>query len=406
MIESLPADVNDDKQQLGRPGRSGVGLALLAVMLALASLLGSGWLWWQNSRTAGSESASLAAEVSRRDAAHAQLDSRVVALEQQVSGLASADPGARLGKVEQEISALQGSASDWKTFQLETSAWTRSMQAAIEGDQARLAGAEARLAALAAREMQSSAELDLAEIDYVLRLAQERLQLFGDTRTAAQALQIASRHVAAIDNPLYIGLQREIASAQQKLALVTGPDYPAVYNTIDQLQGSVLVLPFKGAGSIAAASNATAAEPGETGWWARLRQAFAGLVTVRRDSGVEDQWPVMADQEMVRQQAWLELEVARLAAMRRDQESWSAALKRLSATLQRWFEPSGPELQQALSLLETLQLVNVDPVLPDISAPWAALQAIRASGVSILPAEAAAPTGELVDDEPAGDGTE
>jgi uroporphyrin-3 C-methyltransferase len=260
-----------------------------------------------------------------------------------------------------------------------------------------------------------------------LRLAQERLQLFGDTRTAAQALQIASRQVAAIDNPLYLGLQRDIASAQQKLALVAGPDYPLIYNSIDQLQVSVLSLPFKGAGSIAAASDETAASPAATGWWARLRQAFSSLVTVRRDTGAEDQWPVMADQEMVRQQAWLELEVARLAAMRRDQDSWSAALQRLSATLQRWFEPSSPELQQAMSLLETLRPVNVEPVLPDISAPWAALQAIRASGVPIqpaetanpeadgetspatsapAPAEAAAPAGEPVDEQSPADGTE
>jgi uroporphyrin-3 C-methyltransferase len=226
--------------------------------------------------------------------------------------------------------------------------------------------------------MNSSTELDLAEIDYVLRLAQERLQLFGDTRTAAQALAIADQQLSAFDNPLYLGLQREIASAQQALLQAAAIDYPTVYRTVDTLQNDIGSLPFKGAEVPAEIS-----QPSEdAGWWTRIRNAFSGLVTVRRQTSAEQDLPVLADQEVIRQHAWLELEVARLAAMRRDQDAWVATLNRFSATLDKWFEPGAPAMGEVKKLLAELQSINVDPPLPDISAPWVALQAVRAAGIS------------------------
>lgn len=376
MNESILPSVNYSNFETAKPGRA---LVALALVLALASLGGSSWIWWQSQHAVDGAAEHVSAELQRRGDDLTRLESRLGILEAQVSNLAAADSSERLGKVEQGVASLQSSVGNWQSWQAETAASTRSMQAAIEGDQARLAGAEARLAVLSARDMSSSAQLDLAEVAYVVRLAQERLQLFGDTRTAAQALKIADQQIAASDNPSYIALQREIAEALQKLSLVKEPDYPALYRSIDTLQSDLFSLPFKGQGSPAEAT--TVVE--DTGWWARIRQAFSGLVTVRRSTGDENATPVLADQELIRQQAWLELEVARLAAMRRDRASWSAALNRLSALLERWFEPSGFGLQGVQTLLDTLQAADVDPPMPDISAPWVTLQAIRNSGAPV-----------------------
>lgn len=368
MNEHLPAEMSEKSgEELG----TRYGLSWLALLLALVSLGGLGWLWWQGS--AGEQAAQgLGAATARQAEGLSALETRLAGLESKVSGMAAADTGARLGGIEQELKSLQAEASAAKNFQLETGAWSRSMQAAIEGDQARLAGAEARLAALSAREMSATAELDLAEIDYVLRLAQERLVLFGDVRTAIQALRIAERQVTAFDNPLYLGLRGEISTALQNLSLVNAPDYPALYSKLDGLQGFVATLPLKGA-PVAEAPLVTV----EDGWWARLRNTFSSLVTVRRTTAAEENLPLLADQEFIRQQAWLELEVARLSAMRREQSAYQAALERFAATLERWFDPTGQDRTEAGLLLDALTPLNVDPELPDISAPWQALQAIR-----------------------------
>ena len=374
MNEHFPAQISEKSDEAIKPRH---GLSWLALLLALASLGGLGWFWWQGS--AGEKTAEgLNAETARQGQAVNALEGRLAALETRVSGMAAADTGARLGSIEQELKSLQAEAGAAKTFQADTGAWSRSMQAAIEGDQARLAGAEARLAALSARDMSATAELDLAEIDYVLRLAQERLVLFGDIRTAIQALRIAEQQVTAFDNPLYLGLRGEISSALQSLALVSAPDYPAIYSKLDGLQGFVTSMPLKGT-----TAAVTPAPEVEEGWWARLRNTFSSLVTVRRTTSAEEDLPLLADQEFVRQQAWLELEVARLAAMRREQVSYQAALGRFAATLERRFDPAGQGRREAAILLDALRLLDVDPELPDISAPWTALQAIRAAGLAV-----------------------
>ena len=373
MNESFPGELKEQHEATGKPGSS---LSVLALLLVLVSLAGSGWLWWQ---AEGNEKAaeSLSAEANVQAQTVSGLEHRVAALESRMPGVTALDPAVRLGGIEQDLKTLQAEAGVAKSFQDQTAAWTHSMQAAIEGDQARLAGAEARLAALSARNMSATAELDLAEIDYLLRMAQERLVLFGDSRTAIQALHIAQQQVQAFDNPLYLGLNSEIDLALQNAARVNTPDYPALYSKLDGLQGLAGSMPLKGSEPVSAP-----VEENAGGWWARLRLAFAGLVTVRRTTALEDDLPLLADQALVRQHAWLELEVARLAAMRRDEATWKAALDRFTAVLERWYDPAGPGWAEAGSLLEILKPLDVDPELPDISGPLKALQAIRAAGVA------------------------
>lgn len=360
------------------PAERGTGLALLAMALALVSLCVSGWWWWQNANEKQGAASEFAAELGRQDQLLAKLDARSGALASQLSALAAADAAQRLDQLEQELGALQAGSRQWHSFQDETAAWRRSMQALMESTQDRMAGTEARLAVLSARNIDSSAELDLDEVDYLLRLAQERLALFADPQAADRALAIADRHIAAMDNPMYIGLRRELSAARQKLALLKPPDYPALERKLDLLQSSLASLGFKG-------ENVTAGQPAgsdDSGWWARIRNAISGLVTVRRSTADELELPVLADQELIRQRAWLELEVARLAVLRRDQQAYSAALDRISNNVQRWFDPTAQAWRAAMDILGELKLLNIAPPMPDISAPWTSLQALRSSGVS------------------------
>jgi uroporphyrin-3 C-methyltransferase len=375
---------NDMTQATEQPQRPRRGLAALALILALATAGGVAWLWWQQFNAGSATLAGLAAAAEREAQRVASLESRIGKLESRVTSLGSADPSARIDALAQDLNTLQDSASGWQAFQQETSAWTRSMQAAIEGDQARLATAEAHLAGLAARSMNSAAELNLAEIDYVLRLAQERLELFADVRTANQALAIAGQQLAAFNNPLYAGLQQDIATARLQLAEVSESDSVSIYASLDSLQSVVLTLPFKGG---EASENEVPAANG-MGWWERVKQSLSGLVTVRRDTEIANTIPVIADQDLIRQHAWLELEIARLAVLRRDQLSWTAALNRFAAALAHWFEPGSPAARDALARVAKLKQQEIDPAMPDISAPLTALQAVRAAGA---PASAALP---------------
>ena len=49
--------------------------------------------------------------------------------------------------------------------------------------------------------------LDLAEVEYLLRSATERLALYGDVRTADQALMLADQQLEALDDPVYLSVR-------------------------------------------------------------------------------------------------------------------------------------------------------------------------------------------------------
>ena len=68
--------------------------------------------------------------------------------------------------------------------------------------------------------VRSNNRFDIAEIDFLLRVANERLQLFSDPLAADLALQAADVQIEALDDPMYLSVRQRIASSRQALAAV------------------------------------------------------------------------------------------------------------------------------------------------------------------------------------------
>lgn len=356
--------------------RTGGGVAWLAVLLALLALAAAAWLWWQDSQSRQQQAAQWRAEQ------QVYLD-ELKRLESSLANLQSAgsQQSAELsGDLQRRLEVLESNRDSGESFRTETAAWNRAAQAALEESQARLAAVDERLRNLSARSAESSTELELEEIDYLLRMAQERLELFGDTRTADRALQLADQQVQAFDSPMFIGLRREITAARQALTAADLPDIVALSAELDKVQESISGLPFLSSGDDRT-TESTDAEA-EVHWWDRLKNALSGLVTVRRIDENELAIPALADQQALRQRAWLELEQARLAALRREQDIYQASLAQAGETIDRWFDNGDAQVKLALTSIAALSRRNVNPELPDISGPWTVLNSIREAGLS------------------------
>jgi len=375
--------------------RSSGSLAVLALLLAALALAAATWQWLQSGSGQQEQAAEwqtqqqqLQAELQRLEAALAQVqDSAQESARQQASSLT--------GDLQQRLQAVEAALQGDEDFRTETAAWNRSAQAALEDSQARINSMDERLRTLTSRSAESNSELELEEIDYLLRMAQERLQLFGDTRNADRALQLADQQVLAFDNPLFIALRREIAAARQALAAADMPDMVTLGAELDKLQDSLATLPFKSTQYAATVQSADAGA--ELSWWERLKGSLASLVTIRRIENAETALPALADQQALRQRAWLQLEQARLAALSREQDLYLDALKQAEATITRWFATDDAKAKLSLSALQALQQRNVNPPMPDISGPWTTLRSIRDAGLSpTAPVAAAAPSEAVV----------
>lgn len=382
------AMTRDEIRELAAPGkRPSAGLTMLALLLAALALSVAVLSWWQGGAAQRQLATQLQAQQQQQQTELQSLQQALASVQDAASQQSGSGLTDQLRDMQQRLQVLESTQSINESFRNETSAWTRSAQAAMEDTQARLNTVDERLRTLTARSAQGDSELQLEEIDYLLRLAQERLQLFGDTRNADRALQLADQQVVAFDNPMFISLRREIAAARQALAATDVPDMVTLAAEFDKLQDGLATLPFK-TSKYETARQASSVEP-ELSWWQRLKSSLAGLVTVRRVADDELALPALADQQALRQRAWLQIEQARLAALSREQDIYLDALVQAEATVTRWFAADNAEVKLALSGLQALQQRNVDPPMPDISGPWTTLRSIREAGLSptVVPAQ-------------------
>jgi len=215
--------------------------------------------------------------------------------------------------------------------------------------------------------------------------------LFADPAAADQALELADRQLAAMNNPAYLGVRQDISAARQALAGVEMPNYLDLAAELDAIQADVTELTFRGEQKSADPAEAAV----EDGWWGKLKSVFASLVTVRRSTDEEISKVSLEDKDYVRQRVWLQLEMAHLSLMRRDQAAFRSAVERVQESLGTWFEPADAQVQSVAARLSDMAALEVDAALPDISAPWSNLNRIRAASSTAPPAaQPAADQGE------------
>lgn len=362
----------------------GSALAMLAFLLALAAAAGTGWMWWQSQHGDGAGRAGMQSEVARLEGNDKRISTQVQALSEQIDSLSAASDGDPLADLNARLAGDRAQLEALREAVQEQAALARSQQQAVDAIHGRLLAAEAAMAAVSGRELDAAGELDIAEVDYLLRLASERLQLFSDPLAADRALALADAQLAALDDPSYLGVRQAISEARADLAAVDRPDSLALAARLDALQKAVPGLPFPDA----AAPAANAAPEAEADWWEKLKATFASLVTVRRSTEQENRRISLQDQDYIRQRLWLQLEVAYLALMRQDQQAFVSALERVQASVDEWFDRESGAVRSFEESLKGLQGQNIAVAWPDISAPWTALRRVRAVQAAPGPAPA------------------
>jgi uroporphyrin-3 C-methyltransferase len=365
-------------------------------MIALAALLGTAWMWWQDQASQGLEEARVFKEIARLESNDSEVSLKLSQIRNEVDSLISGDMGAEFDALQKRLETDRSKMADVEQSIREQLALSRSLQAATDSMQGRLLAAEAAVSGMSTRELDAGGELDLAEVDYLLRLANERLKLFSDPTAADQALEVADMHLAAIDNPMYLGVRQDIATARRDLASVEMPDYLEITNELDSIQQSIPGLPFRGEEVVARAAGQVEGES----WWEKVKSAFSNLVTVRRSTDQENERISLQDKDFIRQRVWLQLEIAHLSLMRRDQQAFSSSLERVQESMSEWFDPADAGFQSANQNLSELLAIEVQVEVPDITAPWSTLRLLRGSQSGPAPPVAGGTPVEVPVDEP------
>ena len=358
----------------GKPGRGAAILAIFALLLALAAGGGAGYLWTEQEKLKG-EQAALAARqagaIDKEQFASLQrpaFDSSQI--ETNVSGLAEKIEG-----VDVKLAAAQRESAE--------------VRLVTQGDIDRLAQENADL-------MQRVVEIGrtnrddwrLAEVEYLLRLAHQRVVMGGELDSAEALLVDADNVMFELNMAGLLHVRRQVARDLAAVRAASELDVTGVYLELSAMQEQVAALPFKGVSkSLAVAEGAAAEAPADEAestdqdWldsagdaWDKAAANFRQYVVVQKPD--DNPLPLLTagGQELVRVRLSLQLEQAKNALLLRQGDVFNDALSEASKLVAVNFVPEDSVTVAIAEGLAGLQGVDIAPDLPDISASQ---QAIR-----------------------------
>lgn len=371
--ESAPDPV-DRLLQEKKPASSGKAIAILALLISVAATAATGWQWWQTYQ-GNPEAAKQSESLARLQTTQQQLGQTVASFEAQLQSNAAPVSAAEFSELAGRLEQSRGTLEQLQGQAGEDQATINALQGSVRSLEQRLSTNESGLLNVAASTQNSSVELDIAEVDYLLRVANERLQLFADPVAADLALQAADMQIEAMDDPMFLSVRQRIASARQTLAAVPRVDRVQLSASISDMQSQLPGLQFRGEEAVQEAPLLA----DDAGWWESFKYTLSSLVTVRRRAPEDESMLSLDDKDYLRQGLWLQLESARLALMRNDSSAYTGSLDRLRGTVEQFFHTGSAAVQTLLLETTKLQQVDIAPAMPDISAPWTQFRQLRDS---------------------------
>lgn len=373
-IDSLKSDPVDRLLQEKKPASTGTPIAILALLVAMAAVSATGWQWWQT-RMVSPDEVNQNEKMTHLLNEQESLAASLMSIEERLGAVQTPVDTAELSRHTERLNALESQLEGLQGQEGQDQASIGAMQGSIRSLEQRLSATESGLVSVAAASQNSSAALDIAEIDFLLRAATDRLQLFADPIAADLALQAADVQTEALNDPMYLSVRQRIAAARQALARVPVIDRVQLTSLITDLQSRVSSLPFRGEVAV----QPKPALPDDAGWWQSFKQTLSSLVTVRRRVAEDESLLSLDDKDYLRQGLWLQFESARLALMRNDNGVYEGSLDRVTATVEQFFQSGSSEVEALLLGVASLKQVDITPELPDISGPWTQLRQLRDS---------------------------
>ncbi len=362
-----------------RTGSGSSGLAAFALLLAAAALALSGWQWWQGSRAAADaiatpdratieqwvdqavSSSVTAANESNADQAGnlaSDMENRFTALQDSVERLAS-ELSSSAQQAERNLdNRLRTQQSDNNQIIEQLNSLEQRQN---QADSRLLRLSQAVNVASPASSDDSRTQIILAETESLLQQAQMLLAAGGDSRQAGTLLQLAIDRVGSSEEPLLADLQSRLDSTQQDMLAVEQVDLNRISSSLDRMAGLVASLPLL----MDRVTDTAEPEEADSGYWDKLRNSMSDLVVVRTDLN-EAHHLTTLETERLRDELRLQLQVARLAAIRRDQSLFDSSLLSVSEDLRRYFDSEQAQTGNFLQQLDELLALQLQPAMPDL----------------------------------------
>lgn len=219
----------------------------------------------------------------------------------------------------------------------------------------------------------------VAEAEYLLRLANQRLNLERDWGSALAMLQAADKVLLQTGNPRLEKVRAHIANEILALRKAPSIDRQGAILRIQSLQNELPNLPWLPEKlSETPVTTEKKISAYNTPWYAELWQtvseSLVGLVRIRERNSLNE-GPLSPEQQyFLQQNMYLMLEQAQIAMLREEQALYQHSLKRVSDWVSTYLIIEDNSTQALQQSLEELAKWQVAPERPDISESLLSLQ--------------------------------
>jgi len=209
----------------------------------------------------------------------------------------------------------------------------------------------------------------MAEVEYLLTVANHRLTLAQDRQTAINIFETADSRLEAIADPSLLKVRKEIASELTALRAMPTVDIPGLALQIGSLAETVEQLPLMDQKRLAVASEKQ--ESAASVKWQEIPTVvwndIKSLVQVRRHQQPTE--PLLPPQQawFLYQNLQLKLEQARLAVLKQNTAVFAQSLEEVSQWLSSYFETKSAAVISMQETVKNLRTIELQPTIPDVS---------------------------------------
>jgi uroporphyrin-3 C-methyltransferase len=357
--------------QAKEPGQSKLPLviAIIALVLVAGALVAA----FQYTRQTTADLAAINSSLANSLAAQSQLEEQLAA-----ANAAVQEQARLLAQQQADFEAQQQSLADARER-------FDQQEQLLDSERLKMQQREAELRATVAdvykRVGASSTEWMVAEAEYLMRLANERLSLARDTGTAREALVLADQRLRDTKDPGWNPVRNQLARDITALDAAELPDTAGIAARLEALAEQVPQLRLTNA----TLGGAERSSPGdssltpreERNWDTLLDDLWAGFkdtVRIRRRDKPVAAMLAPEQQFFLYENLRLYLESARLAVARADRELYRDSLNTVGSWLSTHFDNSDALTKTTRNAVNELMRIDIRPLLPDISSSLRSLQ--------------------------------
>ena len=382
-IDDIPVDAAEETAAPAPPAakKSGSGIiAWLALLIALLAAAGVGVDYLRTRDAEGSATTAAAANAARLrelTTSFGATQQAMLSLEERLAALTSAD-------------SEHGNAIERINRQL-----NERLQR-LEGVPGRLSTVEATMASLQGISTGARDAWLLAEAEYYMQIANAQLQLAGNPELAMLALNHADERVVQLGDPRLTGVRQALSDELRALEIMEKPDTAGISLTLASLADVVDALPLKQQAVTSGDSADAEVDPTLTGMeraWASVRNALDGVVKVRDADEVERPFVAPEAQYFLRANLSLQLQAARLALLRGEDEIFRQSLDDADAWLAEFYADDSASVRSARDTINEIRDSVFQVAMPDISGSLRLLRQFNALSEAAADTDAAAESG-------------